>query len=220
MTKPSDLYDRINPEVAERQKAANAIQSGNEGNLILGEVLFNRYNSGRDTDLLELWLATKGLKMPSKPTRTKYMKTYEAWVHNAGLDLGSTYQHPDYTDDTGAEIGMTLKGVSTYHLYEARNLIDRDDPVKTLAYVYTHEVQDIKDAANDKNNEREPDEGVRTLKLQKPIMDELKDLESTLFAGVNRSDIVAFLIMFVRDLNETNPDTFKQALEAYFTSEY
>lgn len=216
MSKLDDLYKRVSPEVADRQRVANAIQSGNEGNLIIGEIIHKRLSDGRDTDTLEAWLSTKGLRLPSKPTRTKYMKAYEAWVVNAGLTLTGTYQHPDYTDDSGAEIGMTLKGVSTYALYEARNLINRQDPAETLAFIYTHEVDEIRDAARDRNQDREPDEGVRSLKLQKPIMDELKELEATMFAGISRSDIVSFLIMFIRDLNAQNPDTFKQALAAYF----
>lgn len=209
------LKSRLSPDHDDRQKLIRAIKSGNAGNLIIGEVLHNRASRNLTNDALEAWLATQGLKLPSKGTRSKYMRAYEAWVVNAGLNIEETYEHPDFTDDGGQPIGMTLHGVSTYALYEARNIIDRNDPAATLAFVYRTDLEDIRDTAREAAND-EPHEGWRTLKVPKGTMDTFKALESDVFPGKARTDVMAFLVMFVRDLWEANPEQIRSTIDVYF----
>lgn len=216
MTKVTNLLERMNSDHDDRQKIAKAIRSGNSGNLIIGEVLHTRVINGKNIDVLETWLQTQGLRLPDKSTRSKYRGAYEAWVHNAGMQLGETYQHPDFTNDAGEQINMTLEGVSTITLYEARNMIDRLNPTKTLAWLYTASAQEVRDAAAGKNQELEPQQEFRTVKLPKETMEELKSLEGLAFTGYNRQEVMSFLIMFMRDLYERNPEGIVNTIKTYF----
>jgi len=209
------LKSRLSPDHDDRQKLVRAIKSGNAGNLIIGEVLHNRASRNLTNEALEAWLETQGLKLPSKGTRSKYMRAYEAWVVNAGMSIEDTYEHKDFTDDGGQPIGMTLHGVSTYALYEARNLINRHDPAETLAFVYKNDMEDIRDTAKEATND-EPHEGWRTLKIPKGTMDTFKDLEVDVFQGKARTEVVAFLVMFVRDLWDANPEQMRATIDTYF----
>jgi len=57
---------------------------------------------------------------------------------------------------------------------------------------------------------------LRTIRVPTSIMEHLKHLESDLFKGINRQDIVSFLIMMVEDLHAQNPDVIRNMIDVYF----
>lgn len=212
-------FSRISETDTERQELIQALDAGNAGNLTVGKVIHNRMKKGAPVHHLEAWLRNQGKKLPEKSARSKFATAYESWIVNAGLEIGSVYESTKFTDDAGAPIPMTLTGVSTYALYEARNLVDRYNPADSLAFVYNHTIEEIKDIANDRNNSREPNEGFRSLpKVPESVMVLFKDLEAV-FPGKSRLEVVEFMIQFVHDLQRSNPDVFNQAVGAYFGEE-
>lgn len=211
------VFTTVGDTEEDRTELVQAIKSGNKGNLIIGKFLQNRYERGRiKLHSLEAWLRNQGLRLPSEGTRSKYRQAYEAWVRNAGLDLTQTYTHPDFTDDAGNPIPMTLQGVSTYTLYEARNLVTKDNAVALLAKCYDSTLDEIKDAASNANAEREPSEEVRSLpKVPKSVYDLFSSL-SEAFPGKTNLEVIEFMIQFIADLHHTNPKIFNDAVTAYF----
>ena len=200
----------------ERQELIDAIDAGNAGNLTIGKILHARISRGANRQTLEAWLRNQGRKLPDPPTQTKFIKAYETWVLNANMEIGEVYQDTSYTDDAGNPISMTLTGVSTYALYEARNIINRDNPVETLALVYNSTIDEIKDMARDKNEEREPREALRSLpKVPASTLERLKVLEGEVFDGLSRQEILAFLFEFMLDLYEMKPNIIRNAVETY-----
>lgn len=211
------VFTQVGDTEEDRSELVQAIKSGNRGNLVIGKFLQNRYERGR-TKLasLEAWLRNQGLRLPSEGTRSKYRQAYEAWVRNAGLDLTQTYTHPNFTDDTGNPIPMTLQGVSTYTLYEARNLVTRENAVELLARCYESTIDEIKDAASNANAAREPGDEVRSLpKVPKSVYDMFSSL-SEAFPDKSKLHVIEFLILFVADLQQRNPEVFDEAVAAYF----
>jgi len=202
--------------LAEREKLVNAIKAGNMGDLTIGEVLYKRVSKGMSTEPLEAWLRTQGLKLPEGATRSKFVKSFEAWVVNAGLQPGEAYTHPSFTNDAGQEIPMSLEGVSIYALYAARNLLTSSDPVEILAECYTSTQQELIDKASDRDKAFEPSEGMRSLpKIPESMMELFKGLEAH-FPGKSRIEVVQFLIQFTSDLAERDPSTFSDTVAAYF----
>ena len=202
---------------AEREELVNAIKLGNQGNLIIGKFLQNRYERGR-TKLhnLEAWLKDQGLKLPAESTRSKYRQAYETWVRNAGLSLHDTYYHDTFTTDRGGPIPMTLQGVSTYALYEARNLVTKDNAVEMLARCYTSTIDELKDAASNANKALEPMEEVRSLpKVPKSVYERFSSLTEA-FPHATKLEVIEFMIEFISDLSHTNPSVFNEAVAAYF----
>lgn len=200
-----------------RERLIEAIKNGNQGNLVIGEVLHEHYSKNKSVAALEAWLRSIGLKLPSEGSRSKYRRAYETWVLNAGLTMNDTYTHPEYVNDAGQMIPMTLTGVSTYSLYEARNLVTKHNAVEMLAWVFNSTLDEIKDAAHNKNQELEPSEPLRSLpKIPESLMEMFKQLETTAFEGKSRIEVMQFLIQFTHDLYEQDPDTFSATIDAYF----
>ena len=201
----------------DRQELVQAIKSGNQGNLLIGKFLQKRYERGR-TKLhnLEQWLLEQGLRLPAEGTRSKYRQAYESWVRNAGLELGKTYTHESFKDDKGNLIPMTLQGVSTYVLYEARNIVKKENAVEMLAKCYSSTLDAIKDAASNANKALEPMEEVRSLpKVPKSVYEAFSELLDA-FPGHTKLEVIEFMIQFINDLQHTNKDVFTQAVAAYF----
>jgi len=209
------LFTRASESSEERVRLIDAIRSGNRGNLTVGEILHERISRGRSIENLEAWLRTQGLQLPSKGTRSKYIQAYEAWIKNAGLEMGKEYHHPSYTDDAGNMIAMTLDGISTYALYELRNSVTKSLAVKYLALAYTNNVEDLKDLAKEDNERLEPSEPMRTLKVPKSILDRMKDIGQRM-PGKTNTDVFAFMVEFMHDFVERDPELFESTVLAYW----
>jgi hypothetical protein len=205
----------------EQQELLEAIDAGNAGNLTIGKVLYNRINRGANKQALEAWLRNKGKKLPEASAQSKFVKAYETWVVNAGLDISGLYEDTSYTNDAGNPITMSLTGVSTYALYEARALVNRENPVSTLALVYNSTIDELKDMVRDAGGDGEPREELRSLpRIPKGTFDKYKQLEETgVFEELSRQEIIAFLFEFMWDLYELKPALITNAVRAYVGQE-
>jgi len=218
MTDPVQQFNQKISRVShdDTKELIQAIDTGNRGNLIIGKVLHRRIRNGQEVSHLETKLRTLGKKLPEKPTRSKFIKVYEAWVYNGGGDIDSTYTHPDFTNDAGDTIPMSLAGVSTYALYEARNLVKRDNLPEVLAYVYNHTIDEIRDFARNINDQLEPSEELRSLpRVPVSTLDRLKRLEDEVFEGFSRQEVLEFTFMFLTDLYDLKPSLIKKAMNQY-----
>ena len=207
-------FTRASESDEDRARLMDAIKSGNKGNLTIGEILHKRLERGRNLATLEAWLLTQGLRLPSKGTRSKYISAYEAWVRNAGLNVGELYDHPSFADDAGNPVAMTLEGVSTYSLYELRNLVNRENAVEMLALAYSHTQDELKAMASDANAALEPQEEMRSIKVPKSILERLKQVTESM-PGHTTTETLAFMIEFMYDFSERDPFQFGALVLSY-----
>jgi len=208
-------FTRVSESDEDRARLIDAIKSGNRGNLTIGEILHKRLERGRNLATLEAWLLTQGLALPSKGTRSKYVNAYQAWVRNAGLNVGELYEHSSFADDAGNPIAMTLEGVSTYNLYELRNLVTKSNAVELLAMAYSHTQEELQALAKDANTEREPSEPMRSIKVPKSILERLKQVSERM-PGKSNTEVLAFMIEFMYDFSEKDPTQFDTLVLSYW----
>jgi len=208
-------FTRASESEEDRARLIDAIKSGNKGNLTIGEILHKRLERGSSLATLEAWLLTQGLALPSKGTRSKYVNAYQAWVRNAGLNVGELYEHSSFADDAGNPIAMTLEGVSTYNLYELRNMVTKSNAIELLAMAYSNTQEELQALAKDANAEREPSEPMRSIKVPKSIIDRLKQVSERM-PGKSSTEVLAFFIEFMYDFSERDPEQFDTLVLSYW----
>lgn len=127
--------DIINP--TEFQEGAQALRAGNKGRLDFGGMFYRWTNQGLTyDDISERIRNLAGVDVPAKGTVSKWRSSYQAWVNDAGLEVGKQYTHKDAKNARGEDIPLRLDGVSIEKLYLAKDAVTPDNAVDMLAQVF------------------------------------------------------------------------------------
>jgi len=201
--------------------AVTATRAGNAGALTLGQYLHQQISAGHNMSLISDQFELRGASLPEDSTCSKYRQAWESWIHNAKLQIGKPYTHETYTRDDGTFIPFTIEGVSAYKLYHARDLIDREDPVKTLAWLYRATLGDVKDAAANAGRSAE----ARVLSLPKVQEGDMEIINTSFEAargvdgGLSKGSWLVLMSLFFADMRERTPDAWRNLILSYSGAE-
>ena len=200
--------------------AVQATKAGNAGALTLGHYLHQQISAGHNMQLIAAQFDLRGASLPEDSTCSKYRQAWESWIHNAHLQIGQTYTHNSYTRDDGTPIPFTIEGVSAYKLYHAKDLIDRDDPLKTLAWLYRVTLNDVKDAAANAGKSVE----ARVLSLPKVQEGDMSIINGSWEAArevaeLSKGSWLVLMSLFFADMRERSPDAWRNLILTYSGAE-